>query len=132
ELSGEDGSPDRRDLTGHRDLRRQPARDRTRSSQGDTVSALIVVENPQSWALEVPGAEVVSARDYLTKSRFTGLGRATVFNLCRSYAYQSVGYYVSLLATARGHRPFPSVTTIQDLRLSPVVKIASEELDQML
>ncbi|NLE87676.1 MAG: RimK family protein [Myxococcales bacterium] len=96
------------------------------------MTTLIVVENPQSWALEVPGAEVVSARDYLTRSRFTGLGRATVFNLCRSYAYQSTGYYVSLLATARGHRPFPSVTTIQDLRLSPVVKIASEELDRML
>lgn len=96
------------------------------------MSTLIVVENPQSWALEVPGTEVVSARDYLTRSRFTGLGRATVFNLCRSYAYQSTGYYVSLLATARGHRPFPSVTTIQDLRLSPVVKIASEELDRML
>lgn len=96
------------------------------------MTTLIVVENPSGWALEVPGAEVVAARDYLTKSRFTGLGRATVFNLCRSYAYQSVGYYVSLLATARGHRPFPSVTTIQDLRLSPVVKIASEELDLML
>jgi glutathione synthase/RimK-type ligase-like ATP-grasp enzyme len=96
------------------------------------VTTLIVVENPQSWSLEVPGAEVVSARDYLTKARFLGLGRATVFNLCRSYTYQSTGYYVSLLATARGHRPFPSVTTIQDLRLSPVVKVASEDIDQML
>ena len=66
--------------------------------------SLIVVEHPKLWPLEIPDAEVVSARQYLTDPGFVDLRHARVFNLCRSYAYQSVGYYVSLLAAARGHR----------------------------
>jgi glutathione synthase/RimK-type ligase-like ATP-grasp enzyme len=96
------------------------------------VLSLIVVEHPRLWPLDIPGARVLAARDYLTQSEFTGLRHARVFNLCRSYSYQSVGYYVSLLATARGHRPLPSVTTIQDLRTSAVVRIVSEDLETRL
>jgi glutathione synthase/RimK-type ligase-like ATP-grasp enzyme len=58
--------------------------------------------------------------------------RARVFNLCRTYGYQSIGYYVSLLAAARGHRPLPSVRTLQDLRQSAMVRIVSEELDELM
>ena len=54
--------------------------------------------------------------------------RAKVFNLCRSYGYQTLGYYVSLLAAARGHRPLPSVATIQDLRSTPLLRVVSEDL----
>jgi glutathione synthase/RimK-type ligase-like ATP-grasp enzyme len=55
-----------------------------------------------------------------------------VFNLCRTYGYQTLGYYVSLLAAARGHRPLPSVSTLQDLRLPHLVRLASEELDHLI
>jgi glutathione synthase/RimK-type ligase-like ATP-grasp enzyme len=82
--------------------------------------------------MDVPGAEVIPARDYLTDSRFLSMRHAKVFNLCTSYAYQSVGYYVSLLAAARRHKPLPSVATIQDLRQSAVLRIVSEELEQLL
>jgi len=94
--------------------------------------SLIVVEHPKLWPLEIPGAEVVSARHYLTDPGFVDLRHARVFNLCRSYAYQSVGYYVSLLAAARGHRPLPAITTIQDLRLSAVVRIVSEDIEALV
>jgi glutathione synthase/RimK-type ligase-like ATP-grasp enzyme len=94
--------------------------------------SLIVVEYPKLWPLEIPEAEVVPARQYLTDPRFVELRHARVFNLCRSYAYQSVGYYVSLLAAARGHRPLPSITTIQDLRLSSVVRIISEDIEALV
>ncbi len=93
---------------------------------------LIVVENPKLWPLDIPGTEVVQAKDYLTDRRFVTLRRAKVFNLCRTYGYQTVGYYVSLLAAARGHKPLPDVTTIQDLRLSPLVRIVSEELEDQI
>jgi glutathione synthase/RimK-type ligase-like ATP-grasp enzyme len=33
---------------------------------------------------------------------------------------------------ARGHRPMPSIATIQDLRLQPVIRIASQELDRVM
>lgn len=94
--------------------------------------SLIVVERPNLWPLNVPDAEVVPARQYLTDPRFVELRHARVFNLCRSYSYQSLGYYVSLLAAARGHRPMPSITTIQDLRLSAVVRIISEDIEALV
>jgi glutathione synthase/RimK-type ligase-like ATP-grasp enzyme len=93
------------------------------------MAVLIVVESPKHWPLDVPGTELVPAREYLTNPRFVDLRRVKVFNLCRTYGYQSVGYYVSLLAAARGHRPLPSVTTLQDLRQSSIVRIVNEDLE---
>ena len=96
------------------------------------MSALIVVENPKLWPLDIPGTEIVPARDYLTDPSFFSRKRAKVFNLCRTYGYQSLGYYVSLLAAARGHKPMPAVSTIQDLRQSALLRIASEDVEALL
>jgi glutathione synthase/RimK-type ligase-like ATP-grasp enzyme len=89
---------------------------------------ILVVERAENWPLEIPGAEVVSARAYLTEPGWSQRRGVRVFNVCRSYRYQSVGYYVSLLAEARGHRPLPTVGTLQDLKSPAMVKILSEEL----
>jgi hypothetical protein len=62
---------------------------------------LLVVNDLKDWPLEMPGVEVVTARTYLTDPRHFDNRAAKVFNLCRSYRYQSAGYYVSLLAAAR-------------------------------
>ena len=96
------------------------------------MTRLIVVERPERWPFDVPGVQVVSAREYLTAERFAELGRATTLNFCRSYAQNTTGYYVSLLAAARGHRPIPSVTTLQSLSMGPVVRVVSEELDALV
>jgi glutathione synthase/RimK-type ligase-like ATP-grasp enzyme len=84
--------------------------------------SLVVVENTKRWPLHLPGTDVVSAKSYLTEPRFSELRGAAVFNLCRTYGYQTVG----------GHRPLPSVETIQDLRLSPLLRIVSEDLDEII
>jgi len=84
---------------------------------------LIVVNNPQEWPLTVDGVEVVSARSYLVEPRYTELDGAKVFNFCRSYRYQCVGYYVSLLAAARGHKPFPSIATVQDMKSPTIIRL---------
>jgi glutathione synthase/RimK-type ligase-like ATP-grasp enzyme len=76
--------------------------------------------------------EVVSARDYLTQPQWSNLRNGKLFNLCKSYKYQSVGYYVSLLAEARGHRPLPSLTTIQDLKSNSLVRVISDDLDALI
>jgi glutathione synthase/RimK-type ligase-like ATP-grasp enzyme len=94
--------------------------------------SLIVVNTPDRWPFAIPGVEVVAARAYLTDARYTALRHVQVFNLCRSYAYQSVGYYVSLLAEARGHRPQPSLSTIQELKSPVVSRILSEEIDGLI
>jgi glutathione synthase/RimK-type ligase-like ATP-grasp enzyme len=93
--------------------------------------ALVVTDNVAFWKFD-SDVEIVPSREYLTGERFIRLRQAHVFNLCRSYAYQSVGYYVSLLAEARGHRPIPSVSTMQDLRLPPVVRVVSRELEDLI
>lgn len=91
-----------------------------------------VVNNPQSWPLDIPGVEVVSAKNYLTNVTYSSQRNAKVFNLCRSYRYQSIGYYVSLLAAARGHKPLPSVQTIQDLKSPSITKHMSGELEDLI
>lgn len=96
------------------------------------MAVLIVVEDPKLWPLEVPGTEIVPARRYLTDRSFVELKRAKVFNLCRTYGYQTTGYYVSLLAAARGHKPLPSVTTIQDLRQQALLRVASADVEQLV
>ena len=93
---------------------------------------LIVVDNLKVWSFDVPGVDVVDARTYLSKSEFATLTRVKVFNLCRSYKYQSIGYYVTLMATARGHRPLPDLTTIQDLNSQTTVRVVSAELDELI
>jgi glutathione synthase/RimK-type ligase-like ATP-grasp enzyme len=93
---------------------------------------LLIVDSPKRFPLDVPGAETVSAYQYLTDPQFAqGKGRK-VFNLCRSLRYQAVGYYVSLLAEARGHRCLPSVSAIQDIRLAAVVRLAGDDLDDLI
>jgi len=97
------------------------------------MAVLIVVEKPEEfWPLDVPQARMVSARDYLTNPAFVEMKRAKVFNLCRDYGYQSIGYYVSLLAEARGHKPMPSVTTVQDLKQSSLIRIVSEDIEDLV
>lgn len=96
------------------------------------MSVLIVVNNPRDWPLATPGVEVVSARSYISENRSTALRGAKIFNLCKSYRYQSLGYYVSLLAEARGHRPLPSITTIQDLKSLSMMRFAADDLDELI
>ncbi len=94
--------------------------------------SLIVVSNTHHWPLKIPNCEVVNAKTYLTDEKYSNLRGARVFNLCRSYRYQSVGYYVSLLAMARGHKPLPSISTIQEMKTATVVRLASEELEDLI
>lgn len=96
------------------------------------MSILIVVDNPHDWPLDIPDVSVVSAGAYLTDPAH-GEGRSVkVFNLCRSYRYQSFGYYVSLLAEARGHKPLPRVSTMEDLNSQNMVRLLTEDLSDLV
>jgi glutathione synthase/RimK-type ligase-like ATP-grasp enzyme len=96
------------------------------------VSILIVVDNPRDWPLDIPGVSVVSARAYLTDPAYGEGHPVKAFNLCRSYRYQSLGYYVSLLAEARGHKPLPRVSTMEDLQSQNLVRLLTEDLDELV
>jgi glutathione synthase/RimK-type ligase-like ATP-grasp enzyme len=95
-------------------------------------SVLVVVNDPKDMPLHFEGVELVAARKYLTDSLYADMRGARVFNLCRSYRYQSTGYYVSLLAAARGQKPFPNILTIRDITSQALVRGVSEELEDLI
>ena len=96
------------------------------------VRNLIILNNPTHWTFDIEEVEVVSARAYLTETLYAEMKNARIFNLCRSYRYQSVGYYVSLLAAARDHRAIPSVITMQDFRSQTIVRTIAEDIDELI
>ncbi len=93
----------------------------------------IVVEKASDWGSFYPSDDVITAMEYLKQPIAAGEEERTqVINLCRSYKYLGVGYYVSLLAEARGHRVIPSVRTINDLRKRSLYGLDIEDLNQKL
>ncbi len=93
---------------------------------------LIIVEKPETWNFQIEDAEVVSADDYISGEQYQSVKNLKVLNLCKSYQYQSEGYYVSLLAEARGHKVLPEVSTIQDLRFPSILREDSLDFDMLI
>lgn len=92
---------------------------------------LVVVENLTDWKDSYPALRVVTARDYLSGAVEDIDEDLRVVNLARSYRYLSVGYYISLLAEARGHRVIPSVRTIQDLSRKAIYTLDTADLERI-
>lgn len=102
------------------------------SGEKSAMSNIIVVDHPKKWKLNIDGVRVVSAKKYLSDSEFQMLNNARIFNLSGSYRYQSIGYYVSLLASAREHRAIPNVTTIRDFRNVSILRTVAQDIDDLL
>lgn len=93
---------------------------------------VIVVEKASDWGSYYPSDNVVTAMEYLKEPIRPDEERTQVINLCRSYKYLGAGYYVSLLAEARGHKVIPSVRSINDLRRRSLYGLDIEDLNQKL
>src|SRR6478609_6686573 len=87
------------------------------------MKAVVVTDQSQKW-FEIPDVTVLTARHYLAEPESGHDGTVRALNLCRTGRYQGRGYYVSLLAEARGHRALPEVKTLGDLQ--------ARHLDQLL
>ena len=94
-----------------------------------SISNIIVVRDPNNWNLQIEGVKVVSSRSYITDGEFQSLKNVRIFNLSNSYQYQKMGYYVSLLASARDHRIIPNVTTLRDFSSQSLVRSLSGYID---
>ncbi|MDT3380729.1 RimK family protein [Labrys neptuniae] len=81
---------------------------------------LIIVEKSSDFRWSVPGVRVITAQDFIAEGPGLLQRPRRIINLCRSYAYLSIGYYVSLLAEARGERVTPSMEAITDLQVKAV------------
>lgn len=93
---------------------------------------LIVVENPESWQFRLDDVEVITPGNYIAGEHYQQTKGLKVLNLCKSYQYQSYGYYVSLLAEARHHKVLPGVTTIQDFRFPSILREDSQDFDNLI
>ncbi|RUO28091.1 RimK family alpha-L-glutamate ligase [Aliidiomarina sedimenti] len=76
-------------------------------------TALIIVDDLADWQPYHPSQSVMSAREYMQQAG--ARHRGTIINLCADLSYLSTGYYVSLLAEARGQRALPSAGVMNDL-----------------
>lgn len=93
---------------------------------------LIIVENPDNWKFALEEVEVVTPARYITAEIYQQSKGLKVINLCKSYQYQSFGYYVSLLAEARKHKVLPGISTIQDLRFPSILREDFEDFDRLI
>ncbi len=93
---------------------------------------IVVTNNPADLDFYREDIEIAAAKSYLTESKYAEIESARIFNLCKSYRYQSTGYYVSLLAEARGHRAFPNISTIQDLKSKSLIRIISDDIEELI
>lgn len=93
---------------------------------------ILVLDSPDDWPWEIPGCQIMSNTEYVTSGQTLRKGNYRVYNLCRSFHYQSTGYYVSLLAAARRHKPIPSIETILDMESHPLVQIRSQAIQNLI
>ncbi len=93
---------------------------------------LIIVEKPDKWQINLPDVDVITPSSYITTNAYQSVKNIKVLNLCKSYQYQSEGYYVSLLAEARGHKVLPGVSTIQDFRFPYILRYDSFDFDALI
>ncbi|MDR1756189.1 MAG: RimK family protein [Culturomica sp.] len=85
-------------------------------------SVLILLDSLNDWKPYCETSSVLTVSDYL-KQQSLGRESRLVINLSGDYAYNSEGYYCSLLAQARGHKILPGVETINKLEAGAGVRM---------
>lgn len=94
------------------------------------MQTILVTDEPAAWDFLNHLAPIVHATEYLSDEHYHQSKSMRVINLCRSYHYQTIGYYVSLLAQARDHKAIPSVLSVQDALSTSLSKQISHEIDE--
>lgn len=89
----------------------------------------IIVDQTVDWKAYYPTDDLRTAENYLDVA---DLEPQRLINLCRTYKYLSRGYYVSLLAEARGHKVIPSVKTLTDLSQPTVYGVVHQGVNALL
>lgn len=98
---------------------------------------IIVTHKPAQFSIEGDNIEFRTPEDFILNAQKPSSSGAKnrntrVINLCNDYTYMSKGYYVSLLAEARGYRIIPSVDKMIDLNWSRLAAKSIETLNKTL
>lgn len=101
------------------------------SKQKNTLN-IVVTDIDIPWLRDIPNLTIINPKTYITEEKYQKLKGLRIFNLCSSYDYQSFGYYVSLLASARLQRVIPNVATIRDFSDQLIIEsISGDALNQI-
>ncbi len=95
-------------------------------------SKIIITEKVEDWHTEIQDVLVVTPGDYFSNEIYQSSKKVKVINLCKSYQYQTIGYYVSLLAEARRHKVIPEISTLQDFRYPSLIREDAEDFDELI
>lgn len=93
---------------------------------------LIIVDKPANWSFNLDDVEVITPGEYISNENHQEARNVKIINLCKSYQYQSEGYYVSLLAEARKHKVLPDASTIQDMRFPSILRDDALDFDERI
>jgi glutathione synthase/RimK-type ligase-like ATP-grasp enzyme/ribosomal protein S18 acetylase RimI-like enzyme len=91
------------------------------------IKNIVVLDTYIDFLKDIDTIEVVTAKEYIVQEKYQKLKGVRVFNLCSSYQYQTMGYYVSLLASARRQRIVPNVATIEDFTDLVIVQSIADD-----
>ncbi|MCC5854542.1 MAG: RimK family protein [Idiomarina sp.] len=91
---------------------------------------LVILDDLADWQPYHPSQAIISAADYITQN--SSKHRGPIINLCGDLSYLSTGYYVSLLAEARGQRSLPPVSAINDLANLSQYQLFLKDLNKQL
>jgi glutathione synthase/RimK-type ligase-like ATP-grasp enzyme len=94
------------------------------------VKTLVIVDDRN--AMRLAGWQMASADEYLSEHAHTVANYDAVVNLCATERYQGKGFYVSLVAEARGHQPLPSIKAIEDLHSAALPGLLEPELAEVM
>ncbi|MCC6219628.1 MAG: RimK family protein [Deltaproteobacteria bacterium] len=95
------------------------------------MKTVIIVNKKSDIDFDDAQVDILEADEYLVNANHLRHS-VRVFNLCRDLSYCKKGYYVSLIAEARGHRPLPNVLTMMDLQLQSVTRFIAENFELQL
>jgi glutathione synthase/RimK-type ligase-like ATP-grasp enzyme len=93
---------------------------------------IIVTEKPENWKIATPDVVLLRPSEYINSEEYRKHKQYRVINLCKSYNYQKEGYYISLLAEARGHKPLPSTSTMMDFKLPGLAREDADDFDEVI
>lgn len=96
------------------------------------ITNVVVVDTEVEWLKSIETIDMVDAQTFISNPKYQSTKGLRIFNLCSSYAYQSLGYYVSLLASARNQRVIPNVATIKDFSDASIIESIGDEVHELI
>jgi len=93
------------------------------------MQTLLVTDDTASWAFLKNITSISETPSYLSNQNSYKNQSIRIVNLCDSYQYQSIGYYISLIAEARLEDVVPSINHIQDTLIESIFKVIVQDID---